>query len=85
MLKDSCAARNRLPRPGDIVLYGGPTDNGGKVREVPAMILNVQTPGDSHSRVDLETVGVGLDPGRHSAVKHVEEPEPGCWRWRPGR
>lgn len=75
----------RVPRTGDTVLYGGSTDAEGKVREVPAMILEVQTPGEADSRVDLETIKIGLDPGIHSAVRYVQDPEHGCWRWKPER
>ena len=75
----------RFPQPGDIVLFGRTTDGKGDVSEVPAIIIEVQTPGHPDSRVALKTFEIGHDMEAHRDVRFSEGARQGSWRWRPGR
>ena len=85
MLDDQSRTELRLPQPGDIVLFGRTTDGKGDVGEVPAIIVEVQAPGRTDSRVALKTFEIGHDMEPHRDVRFAEAPKQGSWRWRPGR
>lgn len=74
-----------VPQSGDIVLYGKSKDGNGGVHEVPAIVLEVRSPGDPASRVGLKTFEMGHDMEVRHEVAHAVQPRQGCWRWRPGR
>jgi hypothetical protein len=76
---------SRFPQPGDIVLFGRTTDGKGDVSEIPAIILEVQAPGHTDSRVALKTFEIGHDMEPRRDVRFSEGPRQGSWRWRPGR
>lgn len=75
----------RCPQPGDIVLFGRTTDGKGDVSEVPAIIIEVQTPGKADSRIALKTFEISHDMEPHRDVRFSEGPKQGSWRWRPER
>jgi len=79
------ATDGRFPQVGDIVLYGKSWDGNGSVYEVPAIVLEVRSPGDPASRVGLKTFEMSHDMDARHDVTHTVQPRQGCWRWRPGR
>jgi hypothetical protein len=85
MLGEHDSPGSRLPQPGDIILFGRTSDGKGDVLEVPAIIIEVQSPGHADSRVALKTFEIGHDMEPHREVRFSEGPQRGSWRWRPGR
>jgi hypothetical protein len=85
MAKNQTSAESRFPIPGDIVMYGKSTDGKGDVSEIPAIVLEVQTPGNVDSRVSLKTFEISHDMECRRDVKFAENPTQGCWHWRPDR
>ena len=85
MLGEQDSVDLRFPQPGDIVLFGGATDGKGDVSEIPAIILEVQAPGQADSRIALKTFSIGHDMEPRRDVRFSENPRQGNWRWRAGR
>jgi hypothetical protein len=71
----------RLPRVGDIVLYG--ETHGNQRADLAAIVTAVEEPTNARSPVDLAVFRSGLggsDPLQ--SVLHSDHPSPGTWYWR---